>query len=369
MDILFICGCIEPGKDGVGDYTRRLACELIRQGHNTSIISLFDNIADPHRVEVQRSDDVDISVLRISNLTSTKTGRLVAEKWIVDFNPSIISLQFVVFSFHEKGLPLFLVKFLITVGKGRRWHLMLHELWVGMPEGASKKHVLWGWLQRQIVFLIIRKLNPVMIHTQSMLYQAQLQRHHLVASFLPLFSNIPIAAYRSLTQESRLDESIMLVIFGTIHPHSQIDALINEARHFCQHEKKEVSLVFLGRCGIEQNVFTYKWKSAGLRAIHVGDQPPEIISEILKNSNIGINTGAIQMIDKSGTAAAMLDHGLPIICISRPWRARGIQEFNAPKGIFECKPGCITSCLAFKPMDRSLFSVKAVAEDLVKSLA
>ena len=32
MKIVFICGCLEPGKDGVGDYTRRLSAELIDHG-------------------------------------------------------------------------------------------------------------------------------------------------------------------------------------------------------------------------------------------------------------------------------------------------------------------------------------------------
>ena len=42
MKILFFCGSAEPGKDGVGDYTRRLCGELLRIGHETQILSLFD---------------------------------------------------------------------------------------------------------------------------------------------------------------------------------------------------------------------------------------------------------------------------------------------------------------------------------------
>ena len=30
MNLLFICGSLEPGKDGVGDYIRRLSSELLQ---------------------------------------------------------------------------------------------------------------------------------------------------------------------------------------------------------------------------------------------------------------------------------------------------------------------------------------------------
>jgi hypothetical protein len=40
LNIVFLCGSLQPGRDGVGVYTRRLAGEVIRQGHQASIISL-----------------------------------------------------------------------------------------------------------------------------------------------------------------------------------------------------------------------------------------------------------------------------------------------------------------------------------------
>jgi hypothetical protein len=42
MKVLFICGSAQPQRCGVGDYSRRLAGELIRQGHKASIVSLMD---------------------------------------------------------------------------------------------------------------------------------------------------------------------------------------------------------------------------------------------------------------------------------------------------------------------------------------
>ena len=42
MVILFLTGCLQPGKDGVGDYTRLLARECIRQGQACCLIALDD---------------------------------------------------------------------------------------------------------------------------------------------------------------------------------------------------------------------------------------------------------------------------------------------------------------------------------------
>ena len=42
MKIVFLCGSLEPGRDGVGDYTRMLAAEIIRKGHNAAIVALAD---------------------------------------------------------------------------------------------------------------------------------------------------------------------------------------------------------------------------------------------------------------------------------------------------------------------------------------
>ena len=38
--LLFICGGLEPGKDGIGDYARRIARRLADYGHHSLLLSL-----------------------------------------------------------------------------------------------------------------------------------------------------------------------------------------------------------------------------------------------------------------------------------------------------------------------------------------
>ena len=52
LKILFVCGCLEGGMDGVGDYTSLLARALILRGHSCAIVAL----ADPHVSEIVRTE-------------------------------------------------------------------------------------------------------------------------------------------------------------------------------------------------------------------------------------------------------------------------------------------------------------------------
>ena len=42
MKIMFICGSLEPGKDGVGDYTRRLCAHLKKHHIEVGILAYND---------------------------------------------------------------------------------------------------------------------------------------------------------------------------------------------------------------------------------------------------------------------------------------------------------------------------------------
>ena len=45
MRLVFLCASLEPGRDGVGDYTRRLAAELAARGHDVACVAMNDRHA------------------------------------------------------------------------------------------------------------------------------------------------------------------------------------------------------------------------------------------------------------------------------------------------------------------------------------
>ena len=69
LKVLFICGGLHPGADGVGDYVRRLAAELICQGHLAGIIALNDAHTNLEINDYQQEGGLRIPKKKTSGLT------------------------------------------------------------------------------------------------------------------------------------------------------------------------------------------------------------------------------------------------------------------------------------------------------------
>ncbi|MEO6221211.1 MAG: hypothetical protein ABIO81_12335 [Ginsengibacter sp.] len=338
MRIVFLCGSLEPGCDGVGDYTRRLSGELIGRGYKVGIIALRDKFTMEEFDGEQESDGIEIPVLRLpSEWLSIKRFKH-AGIWVDDFNPEWLSLQFVPFAFHPQGLSFKINKALKRLGKGRRWHIMAHELWVGMDKEASLKFVFWGWLQRQLIKSLFTKLKPRIIHTQSNLYSKMLEKIGIDAKILPLFGNIPLTSNQHI-KEDDIRKKISFVVFGGIHSGAPVKELVNELKLYSISNGIEIFMRIAGRNGREQLLWENQCKEVDLPLQISGQESPQSISYLLSNSSFGISTTPAFLIDKSGSVAAMREHSLKILCVSRDWNPRGIKGIKLPAGVMQYRPG------------------------------
>ena len=342
MKIAFLCGSLEPGRDGVGDYVRRLAGELAQQGHQVAGVALNDHYT-AQEVSAPPARPTGLHVLRLPAAwpAAQRFGR--AKQWLDDFGAEWLSLQFVPFSFHPKGLPFGLGKALAPLGQGRTWHLMVHELWVGMDREAPVKYVWWGRMQRYLIGLLIARINPKVIHTQTHLYQAQLAKMGLASEYLSLFSNIadvpPVAGATPGGLGKHPSKTVSLVVFGSIHPGAPVEQLAKDAASYARATGASVVLTLVGRCGAEQAHWVAAWQDAGLPVEVLGEQEPARISEVLRSASLGVATTPVVLIGKSGTAAAMQEHGLPVLCVARPWYPRGMAPLEMPPGAMLYEPG------------------------------
>jgi glycosyltransferase involved in cell wall biosynthesis len=369
MKIIFICSSLEPGRDGVGDYTRRLAGELIRQGNLSSILSLNDKYALSKTQEVQQSEGIDIPVLRLPYGGRWKQRVIDAKAYINEFNPDWLSLQFVIFGFHAKGLPFGLGNRLAAIGKGHRWHIMFHELWIGMAVESPVKQKYWGLLQKNIIKKLIQNLKPLIIHTQSGLYQAQLNKLGFNSEILRLFGNVPV--HRSanyVNQNPETNKLFTLVIFGTMHPGAPVRQFAKEVAMYAEQARVQFLLKIVGRSGPQLNNWINEFKSVGLPVKIMGEQPKEVISQTLKAASFGISTSAYMMIEKSGTVAAMQEHGLPIICVSGPYTPMGIKTFSGGLGIQEYRIGNFEECFVKTQRPVLINRLDTTVAQLLKSL-
>ncbi len=349
MKIIFICSSLEPRCDGVGDYVRRLAGELIRQGHDAAAVAINDHELKEPLWGTQISGQVDLPVLRLPAQMDSFERFRQAGNWINDLNPDWLSLQFVPFSFNQKGLTFGLGKKLKELGSQRNWHIMFHELWVVTDHTASFKHKFLGNIQKRLIKSLIAKLKPAVIHTQTGLYKRQLKMIGVSSKHLSLFSNIPaIHTFFSNLKNTDLNYSaVSMVIFGSIYPNSLFKELASQAAEYKKDNAVEMILNVIGRKNEKHQQLAEIWTAAGLKINLLGEQTEACVSSIFSQQTIGIAFTPLPMIEKSGSAAAMREHGLPVICISMPWYPKGYIKKTIP-GIMQLNNSNFRECLEMK---------------------
>lgn len=326
MKIIFICSSMEPGKDGVGDYTRRLACELIRQGHFSTALSLNDKYIFDELNEVQCDEGTDLPVLRLPANWNLEKRLNHAKKYIDEFNPDWMSLQFVIFGYHPRGLPLGLAKKLAFLGTGRCWHIMFHEIWIGITKLSPFKHKIYGFFQRRIIKSIVNSLNPHLITTSNGLYKIILKKNSIDAEILPLFSNIPIAEknidFINLINEQlkigskSFKKNIIIGIFGSLYAQAKLDDTIKEQSVLAQKNNKNLIFISIGRigeAGVKEFARLEEKFGSYVKFFRFGEQSPENVSRLFQMMDLGISCTPAEHIGKSGVYAAMRYHDLDLI--------------------------------------------------------
>lgn len=351
MKILFIVGSLEPGRDGVGDYTRRLAGALIRLGHDCRLVAINDrHVAQASSMDHAQEQD-GIQVFRLPRTLPWRERTKLLRKWVEAFAPDWVSLQFVPYSFQVKGLPVGLGSRLKQMAPAAKWHVMFHELWVGMEQGCPLRLRLVGGVQRRIIKTLLRRLNPVTVHTHSALYLKQLNTIEIVSYQLPLFGNIPIAERRLTTANgchpcaSNKSNSLRLVHFGNVRPNVPVTDFAVSLEAYATSHKKAITMSLVGISGKFAEPWKTAFESAGISFIDHGEKVSDQVSRLLLEADIGIITTPIALAEKSGAFAAMREHGLPVIALTNPWSAAGIGEIPSPPGVFAYVQGGLQELL------------------------
>ncbi len=335
MKILFVCGSLEPGKDGVGDYVQVLASRLRLLGHEIFALSLNDRYI---KENFYKTD----GIYRISYELSWNSKKTIARNLINDFGPDLISFHFVPFSFNNKGLLGKEKSFLADILYGYPLHLMLHELWV---EGHTLKLKLWSLLQRRAIISLINLLKPLYLHTSNEYYIHRLMKYGFRSNLYPVFSNISFSSksYILYDKLKTLDSGIedwynsevpVFMSFGSIHPQAKWDELID----LIIKEYGMAIFVSIGRMGPGEKVWSdlkKKYKSL-LKFIEIGNLDSEELSCIIRQADFGITTNPEALLKKSGSVAAFLEHGVPVLYMRREYSDQTFifREEYIPSGCF-----------------------------------
>lgn len=213
MRIALLTGSLEPGRDGVGDYTRTLASACTERGHATALLSL----GEPAEVAPCPGG----AELRLTRAQWHRDGRAAAFARLESFRPDVTSLQFVPYSFDPRGLFHDCVPGLARLmAVAPRRHVFFHEIWIGSHVGAAPPQRLVGWLQRRAVRALLRALRPAAVHTSVDYYRAALATLGQPAAVLPMFGSVPRGGAPAPVPALAAVPPDALVCghFGTLHP-------------------------------------------------------------------------------------------------------------------------------------------------------
>ncbi len=317
MKILFISGSLEPGKDGVGDYTIMMALRCIQLNVNCCILALNDAYITKKSEQQLISG---ISVLKVSSKNSWKEKRLLTENFVKTFDPDIVSIQMVGYAYQSRGWIFGLGKFLKGIFKESvRFEVNLHELWLGFSLNHNWKAKCNGFIQRIALQTFLKSINPFVIHVGNNVYYTLLKAKGYSVRYLPLPSNIEVKrepAFEWIIPEIVADkrENIWVgLFFGSIQGNWDIRVLLNKLMSI--NVKEKLYILSVGKQGFGNVIWDEMVDKFGSQIVFkkFGYKSNSEISELLSFSDFGIGTTPLSLLGKSGTAMAMIEHGLPII--------------------------------------------------------
>ena len=349
MRILFLCGCLEPAKDGVGDYVRSLAESCILQGHECRMIALNDRYVSHSKESADLVGETELISLRLPATLPWAQRIKLAEAFRTQFQADWLSFQFVCYGFDDKGIIWNLNRHFQALLAGCHVHVMFHEVWIGLHLNAPLKRRVVGALQRLSIRRMCAKIKPQLVTTSNPLYRSALESIGVASSLLPLFGNIPIID-RSLTQSfpaqlgdagitpGNRSEWWLGLFFGDLYQWKP-EPFMSILKGAAQKAGKRICLLSLGRSGaVGQTIWRELQRDhPDISFLTLGEQPLETVSIFMQTADFGIAASPWQMIGKSGSATAMLEHGLPVIVARDEDQFRfAVSEPPSTDPLFHC---------------------------------
>ena len=338
--ISLLCGALEPGANGVGDYALRLAEVFTAQGLAVQLIALSDPFveAEGRSDGVQTARGKRLEIVRLSRALSLTRRLGLLEQALNRFTPDTVSLQYVLTSFHPKGLPWRFNAELARRLAPYRLHIMLHETWFGLDLNASLTQRLYGMIQKQMLFHFLRQTRPELLTLSNPYYQELLRAGGFASRRLPAFSNIsPVGKGDDRGLATRLrglgieqpESYLRCGFFGGIFPNTPGAALLTRAGELAARANKPALILSAGRSGAGPGLFkTWARDFPELTFVELGALPDPQVKSYLRNLDYGLTGYPHYLLGKSSQIAAILAMGCPLLV---GWQGREMAEPPLPE--------------------------------------
>ncbi len=325
MPGVFIAPCLEQGRTGVGDYARALAHQVALLQGGGRMIALHD----PYVAAPKESSSLGVAELRLPAKLPWPDRFAAAREFLRPASVDWISVQFVTYGYHSKGLPFGLAKPLSGLCGNAPVEIMFHELW-SAGRGLRWRDRIYGVMQRWIIRDLVRRLRPAVLHTQATPYLEALERRGWNARRLSLFSNIPVIAFPIderpgwLRAAAGLPEAagrVIFCLFGSLYPQWRPETLLPILRLRLTESGQRGLIVSIGHLGEAGRQAWQRMQSTSdetLQFLETGPLPADEVSRWLQAGHFGISTTPPDLLEKSGAAVAMMEHGLPVLASREP---------------------------------------------------
>jgi hypothetical protein len=192
---------------------------------------------------------------------------------------------------------------------------------------------------------LLSQLEPDCVQTTNAAYQHVLRREGYAARLLGLFGNVPITdplppdetLARWLPAPAGCDRAAPLVAitFGTLHPQWRPGSTVDWLLATAQRLARAPVLIAIGRAGDQAAPILAAFRRTGIPVAETGPLPETEVSRLLAAADCGIAPHPWALIGKSGAAAAMLDHGLPVLVPRDDWHLRGRGASTPADALFD----------------------------------
>jgi len=242
--------------------------------------------------------------------------------------PDWISLQFVPYAFHHRGLFRDFLNIFPQILEKRKLQVMFHEIWIGEFPGAPWSQRVCGSLQKRLVKKLLKTSDPLIINHSCAGAEVRLKHAGIQSEHLPIFGNVPPiekpspACFLGLLGKVGLELSSeersnwwILGFFGSIHRDWQVESSLAPILEAAEHLGKKVAILSLGRLGAAE----HKWAEISnhrkdtVKWTRVGELDAELMSECLHGLDYGLTSTPWDLVGKSGAIAAMVEHGVPVL--------------------------------------------------------
>ena len=322
LHIGLLSAAFPPDKDGIGDYTYRLARELSGRGHKVTVLTSLGK---------ERLQSPGVDVIPFWNVTRPASIARLPER--VPTHPALdwLAVQYNPFGFGPRGfcpsLPRALHR-LKKKGSKPKIALMCHETYF-TPWYPIRLGVMRLW-QCPILAALTRVADRLMASTERWVRQIELFSLGKPAKFVPVGSNLPDApgGAKAMRDELELDGKFVVGIFGSAHISRNIDWIAAATRKLHETSFGQVAVFYIGGDG---RVIAPQFE--GIQFIDFGFLDAETAAARIKAMDALLCPFADGISARRGSAICGLQQGISVVSNLGPSTDQIFKDWNG-KGVF-----------------------------------